>query len=112
MTYSECSRTNEYIPMLSPNLLKMLSKCVLMSRSFSAFSTTIPVVIAAPSYFVVQDTSSNSWDVYVRGTGQGRHHTAFSYPRSCWDLLRRSKPVPMGYRLEESLYRAASVPAP
>jgi len=29
-----------------------------MSKSFSAFSTTIPVDIAAPSYFVVQDTSS------------------------------------------------------
>ena len=35
----------------------LLSDTFLMSRSFSAFSTTIPVVNAAPSYFVVQDRS-------------------------------------------------------
>jgi len=87
-----------YIPMLSPNLLKMLSKCVLMSRSFSAFSTTIPIVIAVPSYYVVQDPSAG---FVGRGTGQGCCHTAFSYLWSCWDLLRRSKTMPIGYCLEE-----------
>jgi len=60
-----------------------------MSRSFSAFSTTIPVVIAALSHFVVQDTLSKSWGVYVRGTGQGRHHTAFDL---AWILYKGPKP--------------------
>jgi hypothetical protein len=88
-----------------------------MSRSFSAFSTMILVVIAMPSYFVVQDTSSNSRDVYVRETGQGLiillshiHDLAgifYEGPKPChWGIVLKSRYI------AQNLFQHPKIPCP